>query len=157
MLAGAALLAATLALLAAAVLAVELSWPLLLAAWLVAGLGYSTVLTPAGRLLRRSAHAEDRPAIFAAQFALSHACWLVTYPLAGVLMTRAGAPATLLVLCLVCGLGILAARRLWPASDPEVVEHRHDDLPLDHPHLAGRRTHSHTYIIDDHHRHWGQG
>lgn len=54
--------------------------------------GYSAMLTPSGRLLRRSAHPEDRPAIFAAQFALSHACWLVAYPLAGLLMTLAGSP-----------------------------------------------------------------
>ena len=51
--------------------------------WFVLGLGYSLTQTPTGRLLRRSAHAEDRPALFAAQFALSHACWLGTYPLAG--------------------------------------------------------------------------
>lgn len=41
------------------------------------------MLTPTGRLLRRSAEAGDRPALFAAQFVLSHACWLLTYPLAG--------------------------------------------------------------------------
>ena len=55
----------------------------MLALWLVLGLGYSAAQTPSGRLLRRSAHAEDRPAVFAAQFALSHACWLICYPLAG--------------------------------------------------------------------------
>ena len=54
----------------------ELQRPLL-------GLAWSAVQTPGGRLLRRSAHAPDRPALFAAQFALSHACWLATYPLAG--------------------------------------------------------------------------
>jgi len=48
----------------------------LLPLWLVLGVGYSAVGTPTGRLLRRSAHPEDRPALFAAQFALSHACWL---------------------------------------------------------------------------------
>lgn len=48
--------------------------------WFVLGLGYSLAQTPSGRLLRRSAHPEDRPALFAAQFALSHACWLITYP-----------------------------------------------------------------------------
>ena len=57
--------------------------PLLLPVWFVLGAANSAVLTPTGRLLRRSAHAEDRPALFAAQFALSHACWLVAYPLAG--------------------------------------------------------------------------
>jgi predicted MFS family arabinose efflux permease len=55
----------------------------LLPLWMVLGVGYSLAQTPSGRLLRRSAHAEDRPALFAAQFALSHACWLITYPLAG--------------------------------------------------------------------------
>ena len=35
-----------------------------------------------------------------------------------------------------------------------MIEHRHDDLPLDHPHLRGERTHAHAYIIDDSHRRW---
>ncbi|MDD9746358.1 MULTISPECIES: MFS transporter [Marinovum] len=157
MLAGAGLLTSVLVGLAAVLLSAGLSWGLLLAGWLLAGIGYAAVLTPSGRLLRRSAHPEDRPAVFAAQFALSHACWLVTYPLAGVLMTGAGAPATLVSLSLLAGLGLLAARRLWPAEDPQVLTHRHDDLPLDHPHLDGRRTHAHTYIIDDYHRSWERG
>ena len=59
--------------------------------WAAVGFGYSATLTPSGRLLTRSAHPEDRPAVFAAQFTLSHACWLVFYPLAGWLMTRFGA------------------------------------------------------------------
>lgn len=63
------------------------------------------MLTPSGRLLRRSAHPEDRPAVFAAQFALSHACWLLTYPLAGWLITAFGAMPALLT------LGALAATR----------------------------------------------
>ena len=87
MLGGAVLLTVTLLAMALSIRLIGLSWPLLLGAWLLAGLGYAAVPTPSGRLLRRSAHAEDRPAIFAAQFALSHACWLLTYPLAGLLMT----------------------------------------------------------------------
>ncbi|WP_412509857.1 MFS transporter, partial [Roseovarius sp. SYSU LYC5161] len=90
MVAGAALMVLTLLGLAGEVAALGLTWPALLGAWLLVGLGYSAVLTPSGRLLRRSAHAEDRPALFAAQFALSHACWLVTYPLSGWLMTQFG-------------------------------------------------------------------
>ena len=134
---------------------VGLSWPLLLTVWLVIGLGYSTVLTPSGRLLRRSAHAEDRPAVFAAQFALSHACWLVTYPLSGWLMTTFGTVPALLVLAALGASGIGTALRVWPESDPEVVEHTHKNLPLDHPHLDGHRHHSHTLIIDDAHPRWG--
>jgi MFS family permease len=55
----------------------------LMALWFVLGLGYSAAQTPSGRLLWRSSHQEDRPALFAAQFALSHVSWLVFYPLAG--------------------------------------------------------------------------
>src|SRR3546814_8763069 len=62
--------------------------PALMALWVILGLGYSVVQTPSGRLLRRSALPEDRPAVFAAQFALSHGCWLITYPLAGWLGAR---------------------------------------------------------------------
>ncbi len=47
--------------------------------WLLLALGCSLTLTPSGRLLRRSSSPEDRPALFAAQFALSHVCRLITY------------------------------------------------------------------------------
>lgn len=39
-----------------------------------------------GRVLGRLSAPEDRPALFAAQFALLHGCWLITYPLAGWLL-----------------------------------------------------------------------
>jgi MFS family permease len=70
----------------------------LLILWFVLGLGYSTAQTPSGRLLRRSSNPEDRPALFAAQFALSHACWLLFYPLAGWLGAHHGMPVTFAVL-----------------------------------------------------------
>ncbi|MFW2545366.1 MFS transporter [Primorskyibacter sp. 2E107] len=155
MLAGAWTMVATLAGLAATILSINLSWPLLLVGWLVVGLGYSAVLTPSGRLLRRSAHPEDRPALFAAQFALSHACWLLTYPLSGWLMTAFGTVPALLALAALASLGTLAALRLWPAGDPEAVEHTHDNLPLNHPHLQGHRQHTHPLVIDDAHPRWG--
>ena len=155
MVAGAWTMVAALLALAAAILVTGLTWPLLLGIWLVIGIGYSTVQTPSGRLLRRSAHAEDRPAVFAAQFALSHACWLVTYPLSGWLMTAFGTVPALLVLAGVALAGIVTAMRFWPTGDPEVVEHSHDNLPLDHPHLQGHRHHTHALVIDDAHPRWG--
>ena len=82
--------------------------------WFVLGLGYSLTQTPTGRLLRRSAHPEDRPALFAAQFALSHACWLGTYPLAGWLGAAAGLDATFLVMAALSVAAVVAASRLWP-------------------------------------------
>ena len=48
--------------------------------WFVLGSGYSTAHTPSDRLLRRSSSSEDRRALFAAQLALSHACWLLFIP-----------------------------------------------------------------------------
>jgi predicted MFS family arabinose efflux permease len=76
-------------------------WQALLPTWTILGVAYSAVMTPSGRLLRRSARAADRPALFAAQFALSHACWLLTYPLAGWLGSSAGIGPTLLVLVVI--------------------------------------------------------
>ncbi|WP_370276590.1 MFS transporter [Roseovarius indicus] len=154
MLAGAVLMVATLLGLAVSVSLSGLGWPLLLGAWLLVGLGYSVVLTPSGRLLRRSSQPEDRPAVFAAQFALSHACWLVTYPLSGWLLTQFGAVAALVVLAGLAALGAAVALRIWPKEDPVVMEHTHENLPLDHPHLKGHRRHAHTFVVDDQHPRW---
>ncbi|SEB03566.1 Predicted arabinose efflux permease, MFS family [Rubrimonas cliftonensis] len=154
MVGGAALMVLTLLALAGEIAALGLAWPALLGAWLVVGLGYSAVLTPSGRLLRRSAHAEDRPALFAAQFALSHACWLVTYPLSGWLMTWFGPVAALGRLAVLAAAGALAALRLWPSDALEILEHTHENLPLDHPHLKGERRHAHSFVVDDQHPRW---
>ncbi|WP_420003993.1 MFS transporter [Arenibacterium sp. LLYu02] len=156
MIAGAVTMVGALLALAAVIVIGGLSWGALWAAWLLVGIGYSTTLTPSGRLLRRSAHAEDRPAIFAAQFALSHACWLLTYPLSGWLMTQFGAVPSLLSLATLSALGIAVGLRLWPAETTEQVEHSHADLPPDHPHLRahGAQGHRHAIVIDDLHRHW---
>jgi hypothetical protein len=154
MVGGALLMVLTLVGLASEVATIGLVGPVLLGAWLLVGLGYSTVLTPSGRLLRRSAHAEDRPALFAAQFALSHACWLVTYPLSGWLMTRFGPVVALGVLAALAGAGIVAALRFWPREDPETLEHTHNNLSLDHPHLHGARRHAHPFVVDDQHPRW---
>ncbi len=129
-------------------------WTVLLAGWLVIGVGYSTILTPSGRLLKRSAHPEDRPAVYAAQFALSHACWLVTYPLAGWLMTVAGAATAFVTLAVLAAIGLAGALVFWPNSEAEVLQHTHENLADDHPHVRHGRSHAHPYIIDDHHPHW---
>jgi MFS family permease len=89
-------------------------WPAYLMWMAAAGLFYSVILTPTGRLLRRSAEAGERPALFAAQFALSHACWLIAYPLAGILGAWAGMTTASVLLGLLAAGTALAARRLWP-------------------------------------------
>ena len=134
-----------------------LDWSAFLFLWALIGVFYSAVLTPSGRLLRRSAHPEDRPAVFTAQFALSHACWLITYPLAGWVANLTSMPATLILLGALAGLATMVGLRLWAPADPEGIEHEHTDLPTDHPHLkqfGGGRRHAHVFVIDDEHRVW---
>jgi MFS family permease len=151
--------------------------PLLLPVWFVLGMANAAVLTPSGRALRRSTHAEDRPAVFAAQFALSHACWLVAYPLAGWLGAGAGLGVAFAVLGILAAASTTVAARLWPSGDPVEVEHvheayghehrhvhdehhRHDHAgwegpePHAHSHRHGPLRHRHAFVIDDHHWTW---
>jgi len=102
---------------------------------------------------------EDRPALFAAQFALSHACWLGTYPLSGWLGAAAGLDATFLVMAALAGVAAIVATRLWPATDPEVIPHAHTDIGAGDPHLSAtpldaQGRHAHAFVIDDRHQVW---
>ena len=82
----------------------------------------------------------------------------MTYPLAGWLGSTATLSTTLAVLGAITLVGVLLAEVLWPADDPEVVEHEHADLSLDHPHLLGAPSHgnrhAHAFVIDDLHPYW---
>lgn len=69
----------------------------------------------------------DRPALFAAQFALSHACRLLFYPLAGWLGTRFGMTAAFVALGIAGALAVWVTTMVWPSQDPEVIEHEHSD------------------------------
>lgn len=132
-------------------------WTIIIVAWMALGVAYSMSVTPTGRLLRRSANAEDRPAIFAAQFALSHACWLIAYPLAGYLGAALGQTAAFIGMAMLALAGTVLAFHFWPAAAPDELEHEHSALPVDHPHLAGERgggRHAHDYVIDDLHPNW---
>ena len=127
-------------------------WPILLTGWFVMGIAYAATLTPSGLLLRRSAEPEDRPAIFAAQFALSHVCWLVAYPLAGFAGAELGQQAALLLLAALSVLGFVLALLVWPAASDVPIAHQHADLPPEHPHLAAHRDvrgdHVHPRLYD---------
>ncbi len=152
MLTGAAILAIALAVFGAA----TLNWTALLAGWLVMGIGYSLCITPGGRLLRRSSTEPDRPALFAAQFALSHVCWLIAYPVAGQVGARFGMATAFAALAVLAFVGVLLALWRWPKHDPAELRHEHPELPADHPHLAehGSGEHAHAYVIDELHGHW---
>ena len=132
-------------------------YPLLLAIWVATGFAYASAQTPSGRLLRRSSSDEDRPALFAAHFAASHACWLICYPLAGWLGSLVGLGAAAWALAGISLTGVVTALLVWPRTDAETVPHVHSDLPADHPHLADHRgagSHRHALVIDELHPRW---
>lgn len=84
-------------------------WISLLLLWCVLGMGISLVLTPAGRVIRRSVGEEDRAAAFAADFSLSHACYIVTYLTAGLVGGGSGMAAAALALAALAAVGALGA------------------------------------------------
>ena len=118
--------------------------------WTLLGVGYSLSQTPSGRLLRRSSTAEDRPALFAAQFALSHSCWLVTYPLAGWVGATWGTQASFIALTIVAALSLITAVLIWrPEHEVYAQVHSHTD-----PETNNESTHEHDFVIDDEHPSW---
>ena len=152
-----------------------LGW--LLPVWFALGCGLSLVQTPIGRVLRRSCRDSDRPAFFAAQFALSHFCWLFAYPLAGALGAAFGTGAAFAVLAGVVATATLAAACLWRGEDRVELDHRHAAIvhehlhvhdehhrhahagwegpePHSHPHRHAPLRHRHAYVIDLHHSQW---
>ena len=145
--------------------------------WFVIGLGWSLVQTPVGRVVNRSSLPSDRPSYFSAQFALSHACWLVFYPLAGQLCTHFGISLTALSFAVVAFVFTAIAFRLWSGTDPTTIVHSHGKLVHEHlhthdshhdhdhegwegeqPHSHRHRhrsiRHAHSFTIDDHHSEW---
>ncbi|MGW4352455.1 MFS transporter [Nocardia sp. NPDC004582] len=90
--------------------------------WLSLGAGTSMINTPAARLLRAQTQPADRAAVFTAQFSLSHACFLLTYPIAGKLGALAGLPTTAVALAALATLAATTAVRVWPASVPTGAE-----------------------------------
>ncbi|AYF78234.1 MFS transporter [Nocardia yunnanensis] len=91
--------------------------------WVLLGAGTSSINTPSARLLRAHSESATRTAVFTAQFSLSHACFLITYPIAGKLGALAGLPTTAIVLAVLATLAATTAARVWPAATPsrEVV------------------------------------
>ena len=82
--------------------------------WFLIGVGWSAAETPVGRLIRRHVAAGDHGAAFAAQFSLSHACWLLTYPLAGWLGAGGRLTTAAVTLAVVCLVAATTALATWP-------------------------------------------
>ncbi|WP_455835782.1 MFS transporter [Pseudarthrobacter siccitolerans] len=89
-------------------------WWLLLGLWFLLGAANSTILTPSSRLLRDASTEETRPYVFTAQFSLSHACYILTYPLAGWVGAAAGLGWAAFALTIIAMIGSAGAFLSWP-------------------------------------------
>ncbi|MFI8776545.1 MFS transporter [Brachybacterium paraconglomeratum] len=123
MMAGAILIPVMLLASGAALAALEGSaaWVAVLILWFLLGTAISLVLTPSGRVIRRNVPEADRPAVFAADFSLSHACYIVTYLAAGIIGASAGMAAASTTLGILALLGAAAAALTWRRSTPSNV------------------------------------
>ena len=155
-----------------------------LSIWFVIGMGWSMVQTPASRVVNRSASMADRPSYFSAQFALTHACWMIAYPLSGQLSTLWGIENTALIFGIAVFAFTILGARIWPSHDPRILQHVHHELSHEHLHIPDEHhshehgagyshtdehdsdparthahqhptiTHSHIFVINDHHPEW---
>ena len=124
MVTGAALTSVTLAATAILLLAeppAGVGWVMFALAWLSLGIGASLINTPAARLVHYESEPGSRAAVFAAQFSLSHACFFVTYPLAGWLGVVAGQPVAAGALGGLAVLATVVAARTWPVTRAHVA------------------------------------
>jgi len=66
------------------------SYPVLVIAWIVSGAGQGVFSVISNTLLAENSEESERSHIYAAQFALSHAGWGISYPLCGFLAGQLG-------------------------------------------------------------------
>lgn len=145
--------------------------------WFVIGIGWSMVQTPSGRVVNRSSSVTDRTSYFSAQFALTHACWMFAYPIAGLAGAAWGIGTTALILGIAVALFAVLGALIWPRHDPLVLAHSHVELSHQHGHTHNEHhnhthnaddnaeshnhehrhpgiSHSHVFVIDGHHPRW---
>lgn len=100
-----------------------------IAVWTFMGFGGALAMTPAGRVITRNSTVETRPELFAAQYALSHASWLVLYPLAGLLAGQFEFAVAFSLLGALAGFAVLLTVWVWRglrASAPAVLQDRQE-------------------------------
>ena len=95
------------------------SFPFLLISWALIGAVQSMLGVRGGELLAANSEKEERAHIYAAHFALSHAGWGLTYPLAGLLTTRigfvgAGWIFAMMLLVAIIPFSVSAIRKMLP-------------------------------------------
>jgi NRE family putative nickel resistance protein-like MFS transporter len=93
--------------------------------WFLNGVGQALIAIPSSTLLAEHTFEEERGRAYAAHFALTHACWLVTYPAVGHAAARWGPPVTFTAAGVVCLAVAALAYALGRGGDGAHV-HRRD-------------------------------
>ena len=86
------------------------------------GAGQALIAIPSSTLLAEHTFEEERGRVYAAHFALTHACWLVTYPAVGHAAAQWGTPVTMTV----AGFACLVVATLGWLSSRSVAAHVHE-------------------------------
>lgn len=106
-------------------------WWALLLTWVVLGAGTSLINTPSSRLLADASTPANRNLVYTAQFALSHACFLITYPLAGWIGAVSMPVAVVVLLIVALAGGVIAFRVQGQAIKAgSYWEHRKSVVPV---------------------------
>ena len=125
------------------------------------GTGLATV---ALGLLAYDLAGPDAGAVLGTALAIKMVAYVGVAPIAATFAERLGAafglPITFVALGLLAAAAVSAAAVLWPAADPDELDHMHDTLEASHPHLSdaaaadGGYRHRHAFVIDRHHTRW---
>jgi NRE family putative nickel resistance protein-like MFS transporter len=90
--------------------------------WILNGAGQALIAISSSTLLAEHTVAEERGRAYAAHFALTHACWLITYPAVGHAAAKWGALVTFTAAGIVCLL-ITAAAKVFSQGVPGAHTH----------------------------------
>lgn len=95
--------------------------------WFLNGAGQALIAIPSSTLLAEHSDEAERGRAYAAHFALTHACWLITYPAIGHAAASFGTPVTFTFAGAVCLLTTLAAFYFGRRNgDLHAHEHKRD-------------------------------
>lgn len=92
------------------------------ALWFLNGAGQALIAIPSSTLLAEHTAEEERGRAYAAHFALTHACWLATYPAVGHSAARWGTPATFTAAGAMC---LLITTLAWALGRGKRGSHLH--------------------------------
>jgi MFS transporter, NRE family, putaive nickel resistance protein len=93
---------------------------LLVVLWALNGAGQALIAIASATLLAEHTHDSERGRVYAAHFALTHACWLLTYPGVGHAAAAWGAPVTFTLAGAVCLGTSLFASSQKPSTSAHV-------------------------------------